>query len=101
MEMTIDRLLAVRYPMAAVRICTTKRAKWTIFVTIFATFALNSHVLFIYKYQYNPGSGKSVGNIQRYSVKSRHAHSLDHDSQHVSHISLLSIGQYLFMPVKP
>ena len=57
MGMSIDRLIVVRYPMAASRICTTARAKWTVAGTVVTVFTLNSNMLFIYKYSYNEATG--------------------------------------------
>jgi hypothetical protein len=56
--MTVDRLIVVRFPMAAPRLCTTRRAVITIACTGIAVFGLNIYVLFSYKLQ-NEGTGKS------------------------------------------
>jgi hypothetical protein len=58
--MSIDRLLAVRFPMAAVRLCTTKRAKITVVTTKRAKItvvvitipivAINLHTFFVMEY---------------------------------------------------
>jgi hypothetical protein len=58
MEMSIDRLIVVRFPMAAGRICTTARAKLTIIVTLVLVFGFGSNFLFIYDYNYDPVTGK-------------------------------------------
>jgi hypothetical protein len=49
-EMSVDRLLAVRFPMSANRWCTTKRAKVTVVMTSLALAAVNTHVVFAFKY---------------------------------------------------
>ncbi|XP_064622981.1 FMRFamide receptor-like [Lineus longissimus] len=54
MEMTIDRLIVVRYPMAAARLCTSKRARWTVLITTGVIMALNANMIWIFKYQYDP-----------------------------------------------
>jgi hypothetical protein len=48
--MSIDRLLAVRFPMAATRLCTTKRAKITVVFITIPIVAINVHNFFIYEY---------------------------------------------------
>ncbi|XP_064627862.1 G-protein coupled receptor 183-like [Lineus longissimus] len=57
MEMSVDRLIVVRFPMAAGRICTTARAKVTVFMTLVLIFGLNSNVLFVYKYNFDESTG--------------------------------------------
>ncbi|XP_064629378.1 mu-type opioid receptor-like [Lineus longissimus] len=49
-EMTIDRLIAVKFPMAARRLCTTRRAFVTIVVTFIVIGGLNLYIYFTYRY---------------------------------------------------
>ncbi|XP_064636935.1 mu-type opioid receptor-like [Lineus longissimus] len=56
-EMTIDRLIVVRFPMAAPRLCTTRRACTTIVVTCIVVCGLNLYVLFNFKYVHNEQTG--------------------------------------------
>jgi hypothetical protein len=44
--------------MAAGGICTSKRAKWTIVITTVAIMALNTNMIWIFKYKYDPETGK-------------------------------------------
>jgi hypothetical protein len=48
--MAIDRLIAVRFPLAARRLCTASRAKITIGITYTVSMVVNLHIFFIYKY---------------------------------------------------
>ena len=49
-EMTVDRLIVVRFPMAAPTMCTTHRARITIAVTATVICGLNLYIFFTYKY---------------------------------------------------
>jgi hypothetical protein len=49
-QMAIDRLIAVRFPLAARRLCTASRAKITIGITYTVSMVVNLHIFFIYKY---------------------------------------------------
>jgi hypothetical protein len=60
-EMTIDRLIVVRFPMAAPRFCTTQRAVRTIVATFALILSLNLYVLFTFKYVHNEETGKDTG----------------------------------------
>jgi hypothetical protein len=59
-EMTIDRLIVVRFPMAAPRFCTTRRAVITIVVTSVAVVSLNYYVLIYFKYVHSEETGKEA-----------------------------------------
>ncbi|XP_064620959.1 growth hormone secretagogue receptor type 1-like [Lineus longissimus] len=59
-EMSIDRLIAVRVPMAASRLCTTKRAKVTVIISSLIIGTANLHVLYIYRYIRDPETGIRV-----------------------------------------
>ncbi|XP_064652611.1 mu-type opioid receptor-like [Lineus longissimus] len=59
-EMTIDRLIVVRFPMAAPRLCTTRRACVTILVTFAVVFGLNLYIFFSYVYEFNEETGEGL-----------------------------------------
>jgi hypothetical protein len=46
-EMSVDRMLAVKYPMAATRLCTTKRAKVVVGVSTITVLIVNLYLLYI------------------------------------------------------
>ena len=56
-EMSIDRLLAVRYPMSAKIRCTTGRATKTIILTVAVLCLLNTHIFVFYTYEKNLQTG--------------------------------------------
>ncbi|XP_064640810.1 proteinase-activated receptor 1-like isoform X2 [Lineus longissimus] len=56
-EMSVDRMLAVKYPMAASRLCTTKRAKIFVIVTTLVILTLNLYLLYIGKATHDPALG--------------------------------------------
>jgi hypothetical protein len=56
--MSIDRLIAVRFPMAAIRLCTTKRANVTVLLITFSILAINTNIFFVFKYVEDIESGK-------------------------------------------
>jgi hypothetical protein len=58
--MSIDRLLAVRFPMAATRLCTTKRAKITVTLITIPIVAINVHTFFVFEYIEDIKAGESV-----------------------------------------
>jgi hypothetical protein len=59
-EMTVDRLVVVRFPMAAHRLCTTRRAFVTIVVTFVLISGLNLYIMFTYKYVQDKDTGKDI-----------------------------------------
>ncbi|XP_064626805.1 cysteinyl leukotriene receptor 1-like isoform X2 [Lineus longissimus] len=48
-QMSIDRLIAVRFPLRAIQLCTTGRTKRTVAITYTTIITLNLHVFFVYK----------------------------------------------------
>jgi hypothetical protein len=48
--MSVDRLIAVRFPMDAQRLCTTSRARTTILVLSVLISVLNGHIFFVMQY---------------------------------------------------
>ncbi|XP_064637929.1 uncharacterized protein LOC135494108 [Lineus longissimus] len=48
-QMSIDRIIATRFPLHAVRLCTTGRAKRTTAITYIVVIAVNIHVFFVYE----------------------------------------------------
>ncbi|XP_064632599.1 uncharacterized protein LOC135490944 [Lineus longissimus] len=48
--MSVDRLLAIRFPLAAAGLCTTKRAKITVVLITVPIAAINVHTFFVYDY---------------------------------------------------
>jgi hypothetical protein len=58
-EMSIDRLIAVRFPMSAPRLCTTSRAKKIVAVTTVVFTVLNLNTFFTHEYVKNKETGKS------------------------------------------
>ncbi|XP_064635624.1 growth hormone secretagogue receptor type 1-like [Lineus longissimus] len=59
-EMSIDRLIAVRFPMTAPSICTTSRAKKTVVISAMIITVLNSHIFFVYSYVKDQNTGVEV-----------------------------------------
>ncbi|XP_064637312.1 cysteinyl leukotriene receptor 1-like [Lineus longissimus] len=59
-EMTIDRLIVVRFPLAAPRLCTTRRACISIAITFVLISGLSSYIMFKFKYFYNEETGTGV-----------------------------------------
>jgi hypothetical protein len=59
-EMTIDRLIVVRFPMAAPRLCTTRRAVITIVVTFILVCGLNLYIFFTYRYVRDEETGETL-----------------------------------------
>jgi predicted secreted protein len=57
-EMSTDRLIAVRFPMAAPRLCTTSRAHKTVIITTILIAALDLNIFFTYQYIRDPETGK-------------------------------------------
>jgi hypothetical protein len=47
--MSIDRVIAVRFPLHAIRLCTTGRAKRAVAITYTIVITLNLHVFFVYE----------------------------------------------------
>jgi hypothetical protein len=58
-EMSLDRMLAVRFPMKAASLCSTTRAKITVILTTIVIVALNVHLMFALKYVRDPVLGKA------------------------------------------
>jgi uncharacterized membrane protein len=58
--MSVDRLLAVRFPMAATRLCTTTRAKITVVLITIPTVAINVNTFFVYEYIEDIKAGGSM-----------------------------------------
>jgi hypothetical protein len=58
--MSVDRLIAVRYPMKAARICTTYRAKVLIILSSIIVMGLNVHVFYIFHYLRDEELGRFV-----------------------------------------
>jgi hypothetical protein len=58
--MSIDRLIAVRFPLAAPRLCTTKRAKVTVVIITLLITPLNVHMLYTFKYFEDAEAGKET-----------------------------------------
>ncbi|XP_064642689.1 leukotriene B4 receptor 1-like isoform X2 [Lineus longissimus] len=56
-EMSVDRLIAVRFPMAAPRICTTSRAIKTVIITAIFGIIFNFQLPFVMVYVKDPVSG--------------------------------------------
>ncbi|XP_064637901.1 nociceptin receptor-like [Lineus longissimus] len=52
-EMTVDRLIVVRFPMAAPRLCRTRRACMTIAVTFVLVCSFHVYMFFAYRYVRN------------------------------------------------
>jgi hypothetical protein len=48
--MSVDRLIAVRFPMAAARLCTTKRAKVTVISTTVSIGIVNIQRFYVFEY---------------------------------------------------
>jgi hypothetical protein len=48
-EMTVDRLIIVRFPMSAPRLCASRRARVTMAVTFCLICGLNVYIFFTYK----------------------------------------------------
>jgi hypothetical protein len=55
--MSIDRLIAVRFPLAAARVCTTKRAKLTVILTAILIMIFNINVFFVFDYFEDKNTG--------------------------------------------
>ena len=49
-QMSVDRLLAVRYPLKTAQFCTVRKAKTTILITAVAIAGLNTNMFFSYRY---------------------------------------------------
>jgi hypothetical protein len=58
-EMSLDRMLAVRFPMKAASLCSTTRAKVTVVLTTVVIVAINVHLMFALKYVSDPILGKA------------------------------------------
>ncbi|XP_064637544.1 growth hormone secretagogue receptor type 1-like [Lineus longissimus] len=58
--MSVDRLIAVRFPMAAIRLCTTKRAKVTVLLITIPIVLINIHIFFVFKYVEDLNSGVRI-----------------------------------------
>jgi hypothetical protein len=52
--MTTDRFIAVQWPLKAIQLCTTKRAKWTVFGMVMFCFAFSFHFIFTQTYICDP-----------------------------------------------
>jgi hypothetical protein len=65
-EMSVDRFIAIRYPMAAQRICTTTKAKTTIIITAVVFTAVNVSAFFCHVRITDEVSGK-MQNILKHS----------------------------------
>jgi hypothetical protein len=59
-EMTIDRLIVVRFPMVAHRLCTTQRACVTIIVTLIVICGLDLYIFFTFKYVVDEETGEGL-----------------------------------------
>ncbi|XP_064621121.1 uncharacterized protein LOC135483979 [Lineus longissimus] len=59
-EMSTDRLIAVRFPMAAPRLCTTSRAHKTVIITTILIAALDLNIFFTYQYIRDPVTGSEI-----------------------------------------
>jgi hypothetical protein len=59
-EMSIDRLIAVRFPMSAPRLCTRSRAIKTVIVTTVLVVIFNLQLPFVLDYVKDPVSGKEL-----------------------------------------
>ncbi|XP_064630980.1 cysteinyl leukotriene receptor 1-like [Lineus longissimus] len=55
--MSIDRAVAVRFPMAAPRLCTTSKAKKVVLIGSFIMTAANSNLFYTYEYVKDPITG--------------------------------------------
>jgi hypothetical protein len=49
-EMSLDRLIAIRFPATAVKYCTTSRAWKTVLVTSILIALLNANLFYTYRY---------------------------------------------------
>jgi hypothetical protein len=58
--MSVDRLLAVRWPMAAPRLCSTARAKKIVIVTFVVTTIVNINYFFTVQYIQDPVTGNCL-----------------------------------------
>ena len=55
--MSIDRLIAVRFPLAAARLCTTRRAKVTVLISTVPIVIANANAFFAFHYTEDPDTG--------------------------------------------
>jgi hypothetical protein len=76
-EMSLDRLLAVTFPMKVSSLCTTARAKVIVLVTSAIILVANIHLFYVMKYVFDRNTGKlildmkdGVSGITRSSLKS-------------------------------
>jgi hypothetical protein len=58
--MSIDRLLAVRFPMASSRMCTPGRAKRVISIGTFLIAVANLNLIFTLHYVKDPATGRYI-----------------------------------------
>jgi hypothetical protein len=56
--MSVDRLLAVRFPLTSQRLCTSSRAKKAIVVATIVIAIINIHIFFAYKYIMDAATGR-------------------------------------------
>jgi hypothetical protein len=57
-EMSVDRLIAVRFPMAVARLCTTSRAIKTVVITAVLVIIFNLQIPFVMVYVRDPVTGR-------------------------------------------
>ncbi|XP_064619610.1 uncharacterized protein LOC135483041 [Lineus longissimus] len=55
--MSVDRLIAVRFPMDAQRLCTTSRARTTVVMMFLSIAVLNGHLFYVLQYFYDKQLG--------------------------------------------
>jgi hypothetical protein len=65
--MSIDRLIAVRFPLAAARLCTAKRAKLTVILIPIFIMIFNINIFFVFDYF----EDKKTGIIEEFRRKNR------------------------------
>jgi hypothetical protein len=63
-------MLAVRFPMAAVRLCTTKRAKISVVALSLPVMAINVNMFFVYKYVEDQVSGNKTNYKLNFPISS-------------------------------
>jgi hypothetical protein len=65
MWMSMDRLMAVRFPMSAKTKCTTTKAMRAIIISLVVVAVLNVHILLTYEYQGDEETGICTCTVER------------------------------------
>jgi hypothetical protein len=100
MEMSVDRLIVVRFPMYAKTRCTTKRAVRTVVITAVLVFLANLHIFWFYrksekfgKFEHQPDLGcEEYSNSTVIQISCCASYEMACDSKHIFHQQSLKYG---------